>query len=162
MGELAYRKCSICKESKELSFENFPKRKLKNAPPFRRECKDCYNENKRNNPLYWAHRMLSGARRRALIKNIEFNLDAQDIWDAWPQDLKCPILKIELITGRVDLYNSPSLDRIDNNKGYVKGNVIIVCFRANCIKNDGTWQEIMEIGEFYKQLEENKNGKNLG
>jgi hypothetical protein len=59
------------------------------------------------------------------------------------QDLKWPILKIELITGRVNLYNSPSLDRIDNNKGYVKGNVIIVCSRANCIKNDGTWQEIM-------------------
>ena len=157
MGELVYRKCSICKESKELSFKNFPKRKLKNAPPFRRECKDCYNENKRNNPLYWAHRMLSGARRRALIKNIEFNLDAQDIWDAWPQDLKCPILKIELITGRVNLYNSPSLDRIDNNKGYVKGNVIIVCSRANCIKNDGTWQEIMAVGEFYKQLEEKKD-----
>ena len=104
--------------------------------------------------------MLSGARRRALIKNIELNLDAQDIWDAWPQDLKCPILKIELITGRVNLYNSPSLDRIDNNKGYVKGNVIIVCSRANCIKNDGTWQEIMAIGEFYKQLEEKKNGPN--
>lgn len=34
-----------------------------------------------------------------------------------------------------------SLDRIDPRKGYVKGNVWIISYRANLIKNDGTAEE---------------------
>jgi len=53
------------------------------------------------------------------------------------------------------------MERIDNNKGYVIGNILVVSHRANCIKSDGTWQEIMAVAEFYKQLEEKDNGKNV-
>lgn len=34
-----------------------------------------------------------------------------------------------------------SLDRVDPAKGYVKGNVWIVGYRANLVKNDGTAEE---------------------
>ena len=156
------RKCPICKETKELNSANFPNRKLKKAPPFRWECRSCYNENKRNKPSYWAHKMLSGARRRTLDRGwTPCNLTPQDIWDVWPEDFKCPVLGIELVHGYEDRYNSPTLERIDNNKGYVIRNILIVSHRANCIKNDGTWQEIMAVAEFYKQLEEKNNGKDL-
>ena len=63
--------------------------------------------------------------------------------------------------GHKDKHNSPTLERIDNSKGYVIGNILVVSHRANCIKNDGTWQEIMAVAEFYKQLEEKDNGKDL-
>ena len=70
----------------------------------------------------------------------EWNIEFEDI--EWPR--YCPILGLEL------LYLSPwdrkqeasvSFDRIDNTKGYVKGNVQIVSWRANRIKNDGTTEE---------------------
>ena len=42
--------------------------------------------------------------------------------------------------------HSPSIDRIDSSKGYVKGNVAIVSHRANAIKHNATEQELFRIG----------------
>jgi len=49
--------------------------------------------------------------------------------------------------------NSPSLDRIDSKKGYVPGNVMIMSWRANRIKNDGTAAEHKKIAEFLEKIE---------
>ena len=63
----------------------------------------------------------------------------------------CPILGIEL-----DYYadsmrdNSPSFDRVDPSKGYVKGNVAIISMRANRIKNNGTAEEHEKIAAFMR------------
>ena len=65
----------------------------------------------------------------------------------------CPVLGIELdyfADGRKE--NSPSFDRLDSSKGYVKGNVIIMAWRANRIKNDGTAEEHRRIYEFMKNI----------
>lgn len=54
---------------------------------------------------------------------------------------RCPIFDIELdyfVSGKD---NSAEFDRIDSTKGYVKGNVWIICRRANRVKNDGTAEE---------------------
>ena len=40
---------------------------------------------------------------------------------------------------------SPSIDRICNDKGYVKGNVWIVSHKANTMKNNGTAEEFAKI-----------------
>ena len=61
-------------------------------------------------------------------------------------NLVCPILGLELdYFTEVRTENSPSFDRIDPSKGYVKGNVQIVSWRANRIKNDGTAEEHEKI-----------------
>ena len=61
----------------------------------------------------------------------------------------CPILGIELdYFADSKQENSPSFDRVDNSKGYVKGNVIVCSWRANRIKNDGTAEEHRKIYEF--------------
>lgn len=61
----------------------------------------------------------------------------------------CPVFGIELdwfAESKAD--NSPSYDRVDSTKGYVKGNVRIISFRANRIKNDGTIKEHQQIIEY--------------
>ena len=65
----------------------------------------------------------------------------------------CPVLGIELgpVCGGCRS-NSPSLDRIDNLKGYVRGNVIVVSHRANCLKRDATLLELQRIADFYTRL----------
>lgn len=64
----------------------------------------------------------------------------------------CPILGIELDyfsqDGRQE--NSPSFDRIDPLKGYIKGNVAVISWRANRIKNDGTAEEHEKIAKFMR------------
>jgi hypothetical protein len=41
--------------------------------------------------------------------------------------------------------HSPSLDRIDNNKGYTLANVAVVCYRCNLLKRDASLQELETV-----------------
>ena len=99
-----------------------------------------------NNP---ERTMLSSARRAARAKGIPFNIDLSNI--AIP--IRCPVLGIPLIRGdgfRKD--NSPSLDRIVPGLGYIKGNVVVISYRANRIKNDATLEELQLVASFYKKF----------
>jgi hypothetical protein len=91
--------------------------------------------------------MLSRAKMRAKKSGIEFTIVFDDLFI--PQ--KCPVLGITLAIGDYDA--APSLDRISNERGYVPGNVLVVCNRANRLKNNGTPQEHLLIGRFYERLE---------
>lgn len=61
----------------------------------------------------------------------------------------CPLLGIELTykkyVGHTTPVNYASLDKIDPTKGYVEGNVQIVSFRANTLKNSATLEELKLI-----------------
>jgi hypothetical protein len=82
---------------------------------------------------------------RAKKLNMEFDLTIEDL--TIPSH--CPVLGIELIRGsRGKSDNSPSLDRIDNTKGYTKDNICIISNRANIIKNSGTAEEHLKIADY--------------
>lgn len=75
----------------------------------------------------------------------EFTVRMSDI--EW--NLKCPILGIDLDWfSENQQENSPSFDQVDPCKGYVPGNVVIMSWRANRIKNDGTVDEHLKIAEW--------------
>ena len=68
------------------------------------------------------------------------------------------VLGIKLDTGdRRKKGNAPSIDRIDNSKGYTKENIMVVSNRANMIKNNATIDELIMIGYFYRNLKEKQN-----
>lgn len=52
---------------------------------------------------------------------------------------------------------SPSFDRTDPSKGYVSGNVQIISWRANRIKNDGTAAEHAAISAYLDKQQENNS-----
>lgn len=91
--------------------------------------------------------LLSAAKSRAKSSGMEFNIAIDDI--EIPRF--CPVLGIELVH-RGGRTNSPSIDRIDNSKGYVKGNVIVISVRANLIKRDATLLELQRIADFYTRI----------
>ena len=86
--------------------------------------------------------MLLKAKRRALLKNLEFNLEMSDI--IIPK--VCPILEVNLVIGTKGNYEySPSLDRIDNTKGYIKGNIQVISKKANSMKNSASIEELKKF-----------------
>lgn len=66
----------------------------------------------------------------------------------------CPVLGVEIDWfAEVRSENSPSIDRLNSREGYVKGNVAVMSWRANRIKNDGTLQEHQKIVDFLNTLQ---------
>lgn len=91
--------------------------------------------------------MLNAAKRRAKQKGIPFNLTLEDI--SIPD--YCPVLGIPLEIGKgAATDGSPSLDRIMPAMGYVKGNVIVISWRANRLKSDGLPDEHRRIANFFE------------
>ena len=68
----------------------------------------------------------------------------------YPTNGKCPILGIDMELGG-DRENSPTIDRIDNSKGYVTGNVTWISYRANYVKGNATKAEILALADWLKE-----------
>ena len=88
------------------------------------------------------------AKHRAKSKGIEFNIELSDI--IIPE--VCPILGLPIkkaIDGNRDL--SPSLDRIDNSKGYIKGNIQVISFKANAMKLTANKDELINFSNWVRE-----------
>tara|TARA_R110002167_G_C12468969_1_gene633440 strand:- start:26 stop:400 length:375 start_codon:yes stop_codon:yes gene_type:complete len=96
-------------------------------------------------------RMRNDARERAIKKGIDFQIPSYKDIPAIP-DL-CPVLQIPLfIVGWVATDNSPTLDRLDNNLGYIKSNIHIISRKANQMKSNANFKEIEMLYEFMKKI----------
>jgi len=96
--------------------------------------------------------VVHNTKTRANKNNIPFDIDEDYIKNIWPKDNRCPIFKIKL--EQSNLYagdQSPSLDRIIPKLGYVKGNVQVMSSKANRIKNNATFEELIIIGKYYER-----------
>jgi hypothetical protein len=70
----------------------------------------------------------------------------------------CPVLGIPLSFAEYGRHDaSPALDRIDNSLGYIPGNVIVVSWRANRLKNDASLAEMVALSDFYLNLSKTKS-----
>jgi len=110
--------------------------------------KEGYNEYMRSwrtqTPKTKIKTLITVAKGRAKIIGVDFNLTIDDL----PPPTHCPLLGIEInyaAQGRGGRDNSPSIDRIDPSLGYVPGNVWIISWRANRIKNNSTLEELKKI-----------------
>ena len=151
----------VCVGCKQLLPQNLFSYKIKNDPSqgIRDRCKKCSAERaekereiRKNN---WKHKptlaMFNNSKQRAKTAGLEYTLTLDDI--IIPD--YCPVLGIKLDTGdRKRKGNAPSIDRIDNSKGYTKENTMVISNRANMIKNDATIEDLIMIGKFYQNLKE--------
>lgn len=92
---------------------------------------------------------------RVAIKNrsrkFEVSVEAEDLYI--PE--YCPLLpSIKLTWGKgIKMRESAAtLDKIIPSLGYTKGNVQIISYRANRIKNDATLEELIQIGDWAKNV----------
>lgn len=102
-------------------------------------------------PNRMANKMLWNSKKRAKEKGLEFNISVEDI--LIPD--KCPLLGIPMyVQGKKQTQNSPSLDRIDSTKGYVKGNVMVISMMANTMKHVATFEQFETMYLNWKKLNE--------
>lgn len=92
--------------------------------------------------------LYSNAKKRAKKLGVEFTITRDDI----PLVHTCPILNIPLNKniGRQN-DDSYSLDRVDNNRGYIPGNVRVISWRANFIKNNLSQQQAEKLLAYIKK-----------
>ena len=92
--------------------------------------------------------LLSNAKRRSKNKGIDFNITLEDI--VIPE--VCPVLGIPIyLDAPKNSTHCPSLDRVDNTKGYVKGNVCVISIKANSLKSNGTISDFRKIIEYMEK-----------
>lgn len=117
---------------------------LKDKNKCKQYLRDWKDKNREKNLFQLAH-------HRAKSKGIEFNIEISDI--TIPNI--CPILGLPIkktIDGNRDL--SPSLDRIDNSKGYIKGNIQVVSFKANAMKSTANKDELINFSNWVRKTYE--------
>jgi len=78
---------------------------------------------------------------------IAFNLSQEDL--IIPEF--CPVLGIPVYWSDKRSDNTPSVDRLIPEKGYVKGNICVISNRANTLKNNASIEEIEKIFQYMKK-----------
>ena len=137
--------CSHCE--KELDESQFYHRTRPSGKVYvNSKCKKCciaksggpgqvpvITERMNRNPLTWVKRILSTTRGNAKRKNREHTLDLQYLVDLWnKQEGVCALTGVSMLrTMKAREPRTASLDRIDNSKGYIQGNVQFVTTWAN-------------------------------
>lgn len=92
-------------------------------------------------------KMWRRAKSRANKYSIDFNIEPVDV--IIPET--CPILGIPLVVfqgksgGQPD---SPALDRINNNLGYIKNNVMVISHLANMMKSSANPEQLIKFSEW--------------
>ena len=109
----------------------------------RKKKQDWQNKYRADHPEWYMH---TKAKKRARDNGIDFNIDVSDV--VMPK--YCPVFKKYELKKQPDTKSgpkpwSPSLDRIDNTKGYIKGNVQVISNKANTMKGNATPKELLQF-----------------
>lgn len=99
--------------------------------------------------LAWAKNAINGAKRRARLKGVPLDIDADYLAKIAPDE--CPVLGLTLVypvykagDGR-HVAASPTVDRFVPEAGYVRGNIYVISHRANGLKSDATTAELRAV-----------------
>lgn len=114
---------------------------LDNKTKINERQREYYREVKGRNYFEYTIR---NCKRRAKMSGLPFDLTTDDL--VVPK--VCPYLGIEIcLENSKPLSNSPSIDRIDNTKGYTKDNVQVISQLANSMKSKASEEELITFAE---------------
>jgi hypothetical protein len=94
--------------------------------------------------------MITEARSRARQRGLDFTIEIEHV----VASEKCPVFGTKLDYGGSgrragQTWDSiPSLDRVDNAKGYVPGNVEVISWLANHLKGAATGSQLRALAQY--------------
>lgn len=149
-----HKTCNRCKEHKEVdAFYGRTCRHVKkdgtvsNYKYLKPICKECWDKESRTwFRENWLAHLVHQAKNRAKQKGVPFDITEKDVTVVET----CPYLGIPLkqnLNQKGPSSNSPTLDRIIPEKGYVKGNVQLISHKANAMKHNATIDELVFFAE---------------
>jgi hypothetical protein len=142
--------CNRCSETKPVTEFH----KGTNGAKYLSYCKSCRKvesaKNYRDKFFIFSCRLKKAYCRK---HNLPFDLTPEYLESIWTE--KCPVFDVPFVRFDKSHSHSPALDRVDPNKGYVKGNVKYICARANRIKYDATPEELLLVLDYMDQKDYN-------
>ncbi len=158
-------RCNSCKQRKPATLEFFHPSKGHICGLAAQRCRACdsaRNAARRNgNPAEKKRRqelradpsralqhLLRETRGKAKQRGLTFSITAADLA---PLPTHCPVLGMPLTRLGAGAY-APSIDRIDNARGYEPDNVWIISWRANLLKRDATLVELKAMAKCYSAI----------
>jgi len=150
-----YKECESCAESKpSKNFRLRTESKNHSRRPFCLSCEKIKRNNNYHNKKQehiskvveyrlqnWELKMLWQAKSSASQKGLSFDLEVSDI--VIPENCKYLGIPLTRQLGNGVTWSNASLDRIDSDKGYIKGNVEVISRQANSMKNMASKEELL-------------------
>lgn len=145
-------RCIYCERQTTLAYQRTPKGKRTKSAHYANNV-----ENYRAIELRTKYAMIAidggasylygVAKRRAARYGLSFTISVTDVI---VPDV-CPVLNIPLHFSDTRTDNTPSLDRTDNTKGYEPGNVKVISWRANRLKQDLTINDVAKLHAYMER-----------
>lgn len=101
----------------------------------------------------WIRVLVANARQRALERGLPFDLTPQDIHEMWgEQEGRCRWFNVPMQWGDEDEGPRhpmiPTIDRVNNTRGYTRANCVLACWGANAAKGAcelDTWETFLDF-----------------
>ena len=96
-------------------------------------------------------RIRKDCRNRAVKRKLDFNITTEYLLKLLEEcNYTCPVFKNKFIidSKEKDRNFKASLDRIDNSKGYIEGNVMWISWKANTMKSNATKKELKMFADW--------------
>ena len=114
-----------------------------------------------NDPLSWKEyrlsKLLPAIRGRAKKKNLDFNLTLDYLLsiatDHCPVDGLPMHWEVDTVPGGRQSPRRPSVDRLIPSRGYVQGNVQVICLQYNVWKRDMTLQDMQLLFAYLQEVQ---------
>lgn len=154
------RQCNDCMTIYDGIDEHFHvKRIIGGKKSFEPSCKECrraqlrkHKRKYRLNPEQFISQRVPAIKHRAENQGLAFDLDAQYLIHQWNEQAGLCFYTEEPIcfTNVSDSLKhphpqQPSLDKLDPDKGYVKGNVVWCSHRINTMKGNFTYEQFIKM-----------------
>lgn len=129
------KRCTKCGNEYPATLDYFTKH-INSKDGLRGHCKECHNKEKKfyreKNGRKWYENLLSSSRKRSIDISMPYEIDSKfmiELKDS--QNGMCYWFNIPIDFTMQDKLRRPSIDRLDNSKGYTKDNVVLTTQFAN-------------------------------
>lgn len=94
---------------------------------------------------------MAQAKSRAKDRGRLFDITREEFEALWPTDSRCRYCKQEMVQRTM---TAPSVDEVIPGRGYVHGNIDIICRKCNSLKNAGSLEFHLAVAHRMVEVEQ--------